>query len=173
MLSKFISIYGIRTPAWYKIKETVFKYMDGVKEERLEASRKDLLCKRLQVLDDYITRFSADHEGCPLYTCEIVFKVPEVRELLDPYLKDFDVEGLICLLDEKVPSYVADREKRWRQALSDLLKQELGLEELADPFGLAITTWLHCSSCKSALTPSEAFLHSCMFTRHVLCCTGK
>ena len=62
---------------------------------------------------------------------------------------------------------MADREKRWRQALSDLLKQELGLEELADPFGLAITTWLHCSSCKSALTPSEAVLHSCMFTRHV------
>lgn len=146
---------------WSNIEPRILGFFAQIREDRVAADRRDAVMKRLDMLDKLVRKLTVALNHHRLYTCEVVFNIPGIAQLLDPQLEKFDPEDMKRILAGGVLDYVHDRDMRDREALRRVITKELGLEASADPFALVAATYLRCGCCSRQFTLDEALQHRC------------
>ena len=151
-------------PVWKNIEERIFSFMEGVRENRLHDDRCLTLIARLDALEECIERLVVKLAPRQVGVLEVAYNIPQVSQILDPHVEEFDSGQLEKTLQETAPAYIEDRDTRYRQDLSTKIRKWLGIEVSVDPLALAVTSSLHCTGCGTTFTQTGALQHCCTRT---------
>ncbi len=85
------------------MKDKILRFIENVREIRLKAARKATTLQRLGEMDRLINEVVSTLRGHRPCTAEIVYRLPEVAQVIDPLYEGFDVQELERVLSESVP----------------------------------------------------------------------
>ncbi|KAF7981159.1 hypothetical protein HWV62_34925 [Athelia sp. TMB] len=146
---------------WKRIQPKLVQYVESHKEQRLEKKRQDDYRNRFRVIANAVW-LDNDTAAFPISPVDICI-LPEVRELIDLTIDDFDAS----YFKNQVASVLPDACNFWRDALETRLmayaRKSVECSPDVDPLTLPATIF-YCSACKHGLEDHslKVLSHSCL-----------
>ncbi|KAI0768936.1 hypothetical protein BC629DRAFT_1535598 [Irpex lacteus] len=146
---------------WSKIEKIMIEFMEKVQQSRFADERADVVKHRIRKLKPMVEAVVATIPGLTLSTCEVALRIPEVVNVIDPYVTEFDEEALRQHLAVWIPKYLEKRDQDARAALTALVHDKCGLDPHCDLSALAVGTIFICAGCDTGRSILHALRHHC------------
>lgn len=137
------------------------EFMEKTKEARFADARADIVVGRLKELRGLADKCVSRIRGLTLKLREVAACIPEVAQVLDPKISQFDIDGLRQKLPAWISTYLQKRDKSAQEALAQMIKDKCDLDPLCDPFSLAVGTIFVCVECRTGRPLHLAIRHHC------------
>lgn len=94
---------------------------------------------------------------------EVATLIPEIRQLLEPHIDEFDQDALQEVVQQVVPKYAQERMETARKYFGDLVRADIDLDDTTDPLSLAVAWRFTCEHCHLEGEFPRILLHRCRF----------
>lgn len=139
----------------------MIEFMEKVQQSRFADERADVVKHRIGKLKPMVEAVVSTIPGLTLSTCEVALRIPEVVNVIDPYVTEFDEEALRQHLAVWIPKYLEKRDQDARTALTALVHDKCGLDPHCDLSALAVGTIFICAGCDTGRSILHAVRHHC------------
>ena len=154
--------------AWSAIERPIVDYMSGVRERRLSKLHKKALISRVCQAMKEIYEIFLEMPECKVSVCEVVCCSRRLHEILVPHNDNFNAKELRTDFRASVRDYVENWEEENKRGLAQEIREAAGLKKSADPFSLAIGSYLTCQFCDMVFTFRDAATHTCRTGEEVI-----
>ncbi|KAI0089590.1 hypothetical protein BDY19DRAFT_943117 [Irpex rosettiformis] len=147
---------------WKNIQPRIVELMAKIRPHRLHRDHIRALYDRLTATAKVLKENLAESHDYELALRELVLCSRRFYDIISQGDSEFNAEGLRSTLEALALRHIEKRERKAKQALATLIREETGLKESADPFSLAIGSHFSCNDCHRVFTYRNAIRHNCL-----------